>query len=102
MEVLVGLIGAASLVLVAVIERRGRKDEEKWENNTNEHNALVKRVEDIGSNLGRSIDRVESNLGENISRLANKIEQHDEVLFNHLATHAEQEFQKSSNKTKGK
>lgn len=89
MEILVGLVGAISLILVAVIERRGRKDEDKWENNTAEHNALVKRVEDIGSNLGRSLDRVEGNLGEHIVRLSNKIEQHDEVLFQHLSNHVE-------------
>lgn len=102
MEIFVGSIGAISLILVAVIERRGRKDEDKWANNTAEHIANIKRVEDIGSNLGRSIDRVEENLSEHIGRLANKIEQHDEVLFTHLATHAEQEFEKSLNKQKGK
>lgn len=96
MEVVVGLIGAMSLVLVAVIERRGRRDDEKWENNTTEHETLVKRMEEIGSSLGRSLDRVEGNLGEHIVRLSNKIEQHDEVLFNHLSSHAEQEIKKVS------
>ena len=88
-EIVTAIIGALSLIAVAIVEKRTRRDDQKWEQNTADHNTLAKRVEDIGSNLGRSLDRVESNLGQHISRIENKIEQHDEVLFGHLTSHAE-------------
>jgi len=89
MEFLVAAISGITALAVAVIEKRTRKSDEKWEQNANDHKALVERMESIGTNLGRSLDRVEGNLGEHIVRLGNKIEQHDEVLFEHLASHAE-------------
>ena len=92
MEFLVAAVSAVTAVVVAVIERRTRKDEEKWNQNSKDHQALVDRMETIGTSLGRSLDRVEGNLGEHIIRLENKIEQHDEVLFGHLASHAEAAF----------
>jgi len=98
MEILIASIGALSLIAVAVIERRTRNSDEKWELNANEHEALVNRMEDIGSNLGRSLDRVESNLAHHIIRLENKVEQHDQVLFDHLSSHAEKEASKISRK----
>ncbi len=92
MEIIVAVVTGLTALAVAVIEKRTRKDEEKWQQNTTEHNALVSRIENMGSSLGRSLDRVEGNLGEHIVRLENKIEQHDEVLFGHLASHAEAVF----------
>jgi len=89
MEFLVAAISAITALAVAVIEKRTRKSDEKWEQNAADHKALVDRMESIGANLGRSLDRVEGNLGEHIVRLGNKLEQHDEVLFSHLASHAE-------------
>lgn len=89
MEYIVGIVSAITAIVVAVIEKRTRRDEEKWEQNSKDHQALVDRMESIGTGLGRSLDRVEGNLGEHIIRLENKIEQHDEVLFGHLASHAE-------------
>lgn len=93
-EIATAIIGALSLLAVAIVEKRTRRDDEKWEQNTADHNALVDRMESIGTSLGRSLDRVESNLGEHIARLENKIEQHDDVLFDHLSSHAEASFTK--------
>lgn len=98
MEYLVGAISALTAIVVAVIERRTRSEDERWALNTKEHETLVARMEDIGSNLGRSIDRVEDNLAHHIIRLENKVERHDQVLFDHLASHAEQEINKISRK----
>lgn len=92
MEIAVAVITALTALAVAVIEKRTRNSDEKWEQNAKEHGALVDRMESIGTSLGRSLDRVEGNLGEHIIRLENKIEQHDEVLFSHLASHAEAAF----------
>lgn len=96
MEFVVAAVSALTAVVVAVIERRTRKDEEKWEQNSKDHDALVQRMESIGSNLGRSLDRVEDNISHHIIRLENKVERHDEVLFDHLAHHAEMELKKTS------
>lgn len=96
MEFVVAAVSALTAVVVAVIERRTRKDEEKWEQNTRDHDALVERIESIGSNLGRSLDRVEDNIAHHIIRLENKVERHDEVLFDHLAHHAEIKLSKST------
>jgi len=82
------IVGAVSLIVVAIIERRTRKDEDKWAQNTREHEALVVRVEDIGSNLGRSIDRVENNLATSIEVLTRKVEHTDDVLVSHIEDHA--------------
>ena len=94
MEFIVAAVSALTAVVVAVIERRTRKDEEKWEQNSKDHDALVQRMESIGSNLGRSLDRVEDNIAHHIIRLENKVERHDQVLFDHLAHHAEIELSK--------
>lgn len=96
MEYLLSLVAAVTAVVVAVIERRTRRDEDKWALNTKEHEALVEKIESIGSGLGRSLDRVEDNLAHHIVRLENKVERHDEVLFDHLAHHAEVELKKQS------
>lgn len=87
-EIVTAFIGGISLIAVAIVERRTRKDEEKWEQNSKDHQSLVERMENIGNGLGRSLDRVEDNLAHHIIRLENKVERHDEVLFGHLADHA--------------
>ena len=57
------------------------------------------RVEDIGSGLGRSLDRVEQNLTRHIEHLQNANELQDKVLFEHLASHAELDVAKLSNES---
>ncbi len=100
MELLTASIGAISLLVVAIIELRSRKDDSRWALNTKEHEALVERVEDMGTNLGRSIDRVETNMQSHLERIENKIETHDSVLFEHLASHAELRFNQEASSTK--
>lgn len=95
MEIITASLGAISLIIVAIIERRSRAEDSKWALNTKEHQALVERVEDMGSNLGRSVDRIESNMKVHLERIENKIETHDTVLFEHLASHAEAQFKQA-------
>jgi cell division protein FtsB len=97
-EIALAFISGLTALVVAVIERRTRKDEEKWDQNTRDHDALVQRVESIGGSLGRSLDRVEDNIAHHIIRLENKVERHDQVLFDHLAHHAELEVNARSRK----
>jgi hypothetical protein len=89
MEYIVAAISAVTAIVVAVVERRTRQDDEKWQKNADDHKALVDRMDMIGSNLGRSLDRVEDSISHHIIRLENKVERHDQVLFDHLASHAE-------------
>lgn len=98
MELVVAVVSGLTAFAVAVIERRTRRDEEKWEQNSREHDALVTRMEDIGKSLGRSLDRVEDNLAMHIIRLENKVEQHDDVLYGHLSHHAETEINRKPRK----
>jgi hypothetical protein len=97
-EYVLSFVAAVTAIVVAIIERRTRRDEERWELNTREHESLVERMESIGSGLGRSLDRVEDNLAHHIIRLENKVERHDQVLFDHLAHHAELEVNARSRK----
>lgn len=96
MELAVAFVTALTAIVVAIIEKRTRNSDAKWQQNADDHKSLVDRMESIGSNLGRSLDRVEGNLGEHIIRLENKIEQHDDVLFSHLASHAEAAFERET------
>jgi hypothetical protein len=89
MEFVVAIVSGITAFVVALIERRTRREDERWEVNSKEHEALVARMDSIGSGLGRSLDRVEENLTTQIGRLENKVDRHDEVLFDHLASHAE-------------
>lgn len=82
------IIGALSLIVVAVIERRTRKEDARWEHNANEHGALVERMEEIGSSLGRSLDRVEENVTAHIESLSRKVERLDGTVVSHLEDHA--------------
>jgi len=95
-EALTAFVGALSLIVVAIVERRTRTDDERWALNTKEHEALVGRVESMGSGLGRSLDRVEENLTRHIERLENANQLQGKVLFEHLASHAELEVSKFS------
>lgn len=88
-EIIAAGVGAISLIIVAIVERRTRTDDERWALNTKEHESLVGRIETMGSGLGRSLDRVESNLTIHINRLENANALQDKVLFEHLASHAE-------------
>ena len=98
-EIISAGVGALSLIVVAIVERRTRSEDERWALNTKEHEALVGRVESMGSGLGRSLDRVESNLIMHIERLENANALQDKVLFEHLASHAELDVAKLSNES---
>ena len=98
-EIISAGVGALSLVVVAVVERRTRSEDDRWALNTKEHEQLVARVEDIGSGLGRSLDRVEQNLTRHIEHLQSANELQDKVLFEHLASHAELDVAKLSNES---
>jgi len=102
MEFVVLAVSSLTAIIVANLERRARSDKEKWKQNSDDHNSLVNRMDMIGSNLGRSLDRVEENLTVHIARLENKVDKHDEVLFNHLADHAMKSFTEEQPTTKAR
>jgi hypothetical protein len=86
--IVTGAFTLITAVVAGIIEKRTRRDDEKWIQNTREHEALVSRLEDIGSSLGRSIDRVEINLSTAIDVLGRRVEQVDEIMVSHIEDHA--------------
>jgi hypothetical protein len=67
--VIVALIGLMGAVLVAQIEK-GRRE------NKSDHNVVSEKLDIIGKNLGRSIDRVEKTVIRNEKKLDGHINDH--------------------------
>jgi ethanolamine utilization protein EutA (predicted chaperonin) len=71
-DIVVALIGAVSVVAVALIETSRRISNKRWEQNRDDHNLVVGKIDDLGKSLGRSIDRVE----DTALRTEQKLDQH--------------------------
>jgi hypothetical protein len=71
-EIVVSLIGAISLIAVALIETGRRTNKKRWEENKQDHNFVVDKIENLGKSLGLSIDRVE----DTALRTEVKLDQH--------------------------
>lgn len=67
--IIVTVIGVVGAVLVALIEK-GRRE------NKSDHNVVSEKLDIIGKNLGRSIDRVEATVARNESKLDEHIRDH--------------------------
>ena len=70
------------LVIVAYIEHGRRATKRHWEENKNDHNFVVDKIETVAKGLGISIDRVEKG-----------VERTEEKLDNHIRDHARGEFE---------
>lgn len=71
-DIWVALIGAVSLIAVALIESGRRTSKARWEENKTDHNFVVDKIENLGKSLGISIDRVE----KGVERTEAKVDQH--------------------------
>jgi hypothetical protein len=71
-EVLVALIGLVGVLGVGYMEHGRRTSNRRWQKNSEDHNFVVDKIENLGKSLGRSIDRVE----ETAVRTENKLDQH--------------------------
>lgn len=71
-DIWVALIGAVSLIAVALIESGRRTSKTRWEENKQDHNFVVDKIETMGKSLGISIDRVE----KGVERTEAKIDEH--------------------------
>ena len=71
-DIIVSLIGATGLVMVALIEKDRRASKQRWQENKNDHNFVVDKIETLGKSLGLSIDRVEATS----LRTEEKLDQH--------------------------
>lgn len=71
-QIITSLIGAVSLIAVALIETSRRVSNKRWEQNRDDHNLVVGKIDDLGKSLGRSIDRVE----DTALRTESKLDQH--------------------------
>lgn len=80
-EISTALIGAVSLIVVALLERERRSSKKRWIENKSDHNFVVDKIESLGKSLGISIDRVEKG-----------VERTEHKLDNHIRDHAMGEF----------
>lgn len=71
-DIWVALIGAVSVIAVALIESSRRTSKTRWEENKADHNFVVDKIENLGKTLGISIDRVE----KGVERTEKKIDEH--------------------------
>lgn len=71
-DIWVALIGAISVIAVALIESGRRANNARWEENKADHNFVVDKIENLGKSLGISIDRVE----KGVERTEAKVDEH--------------------------
>lgn len=71
-DIWVAIIGAISLIAVALIESGRRTSKSHWEENKADHNFVVDKIESLGKSLGISIDRVE----KGVERTEAKVDEH--------------------------
>lgn len=70
--VYVALITAVGGLLVAMVESGRRKNNSRWNENKEDHNFVVDKIDNLGKSLGISIDRVE----KGVERTEAKVDQH--------------------------
>lgn len=70
--VYVALITTFGAVLVALVESGRRKNNSRWDENKQDHNFVVDKIDSLGKSLGISIDRVE----KGVERTEQKIDEH--------------------------
>lgn len=70
--VFIAVIGLISAISVALIEKGRRTDAKRWEENKQDHNFVVDKIENLGKSLGISIDRVE----KGVERTEKKVDEH--------------------------
>lgn len=68
----IALITTIGAIVVAVVESGRRKNNYRWEENKQDHNFVVDKIDSLGKSLGISIDRVE----KGVERTEKKIDQH--------------------------
>jgi hypothetical protein len=71
-EIIVALISMVGMVIVGFLEHGRRSNKARWEENKNDHNFVVDKIENLGKSLGISIDRVE----KGVERTEAKVDQH--------------------------
>ena len=75
-EIIIALIGSFSLIAVGLLEHGRRSNNSRWEENKNDHNFVVDKIDTLGKTLGISIDRVEATVIRNESKLDGHINDH--------------------------
>jgi hypothetical protein len=74
--ILIAVIGTVGAIAVAFLESGRRTSKSRWEENKEDHNFVVQKLDIIGKNLGRSIDRVEKTVVRNETKLDQHIRDH--------------------------
>lgn len=71
-EIAVAIIGVAGVLGVGYMEHGRRKSNRRWEKNSEDHNFVIDKINQLGKSLGHSLDRVE----ETAVRTEGKLDQH--------------------------
>lgn len=71
-EIVVSVVGAISVIAVALIETSRRTSKRHWQQNRDDHNMVIDKIDSLGKSLGASIDRVEGTA----LRTETKLDQH--------------------------
>ena len=75
-EIIVALVGVIGLIAVTLIEKDRRSSKLMWEENKTDHNLVVDKIETLGKNLGRSIDKTNKSLDRVEGKLDTHIRDH--------------------------
>jgi hypothetical protein len=75
-EIIVAIVGVIGLVAVALIEKDRRSSKTMWEENKADHNYVVEKIETLGKDLGRSIDKTNKSIDRVESKLDGHIRDH--------------------------
>ena len=78
-NIIVALITACSLIAVAYLQfvfragkKRGEEARSEWEQNHRDHDTVVSLINQMGKNLGRSIDKT----NDSVDRIEGKLDTH--------------------------
>jgi hypothetical protein len=74
--ILIAVIGTVGAIAVAFLESGRRTSKSRWEENKEDHNFVVDKIDTMGKTLGISIDRVEQTVIRNETKLDQHIRDH--------------------------
>jgi hypothetical protein len=74
--ILIAVIGTVGAIAVAFLESGRRTSKSRWEENKEDHNFVVDKIDTMGKTLGISIDRVEQTVVRNETKLDQHIRDH--------------------------
>jgi len=87
-EIYVALISTVGLIIIAYIEHGRRSNKRHWDENKQDHNFVVDKIESVAKSLGISIDRVEDTALRTEAKVDQHIRDHARGDFDADTTHS--------------